>query len=238
MNTDTSATGRPPELAVILPVYNESGAIEVVIDDWSALLNSLQINYQLHAYDDGSTDNTLELLQQLAQHRSRLVVHTHSNCGHGPTLLQAYNQNKATPWLFQVDSDNEMPPEPFRELWGQRDSFDLLIGNRIHRASPPIRCLITWVSRWAVSLRFGRGVIDVNCPYRLFRSACFAEHIAAIPADTFAPNLILSGIAAQQHLRIFQLNITHTARATGTTSIRHFKLLRAAVRSFLQTFRG
>ena len=48
------------ELSVVIPVYNEEDIISMVIDNWIEKLNQLNINYEIHLYNDGSTDNSLE----------------------------------------------------------------------------------------------------------------------------------------------------------------------------------
>lgn len=48
------------ELGLVVPVYNESGAIKEVIQSWETVLSGLNINFDIHIYNDGSKDNTLK----------------------------------------------------------------------------------------------------------------------------------------------------------------------------------
>ena len=124
------------KLAVVIPVYNEEGSIEVVIADWAKVLDQLQIDYRLCAYNDGSKDNTHKILDGLLDKFPKLHAIHKVNSGHGPTILKGYKENLDCEWLFQVDSDNEMKAEHFPKLWEQRDNYDFLIGKRINRQSP------------------------------------------------------------------------------------------------------
>ena len=76
------------ELSVVIPVYNEEDIISMVIDNWIEKLNQLNINYEIHLYNDGSIDNSLERLLESEKKHSNVVVHDKPNGGHGPTILQ------------------------------------------------------------------------------------------------------------------------------------------------------
>lgn len=224
-----------PELTVVMPVYNEEAAVGLVLGQWSEALQGLGIDYQIAVYNDGSKDNTLSALQTLAQENRRIQVIDKPNSGHGPTILKGYCDHLDSPWIFQVDSDGELGPEEFDALWQRRHAFDFLIGNRICRKSPLPRQITTWISRLLVWLFYGRAVFDVNCPYRLFRPATLKADLLRIPNDTFAPNLILSGLASLRKLRTLQRDVTHSERQTGEVSIKKWRLFRAALTSFWQT---
>lgn len=225
------------ELCVVIPLYNESEIIENVLDIWSKELTRLHIDYQIRVYNDGSTDNSLEIVEKYAEQNSHIVVINKRNSGHGATVLMGYCETKNAHWIFQIDSDNEIGVETFEKMWNDRNKADFLIGKRTERNSPLIRRAITLVSRLVVKLFYGSGVFDVNCPYRLLRGVCFTSEFSKIPKHTFAPNVIVSGIAAKNKMRILEYPVTFRFRQTGTVSIKRLKLLRAAILSFYQVIR-
>ena len=94
-----------------MPVYNEEGAIKEVVQEWHDTLCSLKMSFELHVYNDGSQDGSLAILKELEQGLEHLVVHDQPNRGHGPTILHCYKNTSNVEWLFQVDSDNEVPEE-------------------------------------------------------------------------------------------------------------------------------
>jgi len=225
-----------PELTVVMPVYNEEGAIVAVLTQWAEALNELAINYRIAVYNDGSKDATLAVLRGIVPSvLCGVAVIDQANRGHGPTILRGYRDHPDSTWIFQIDSDGELGPEKFAELWAHRQGYDFLIGNRIERCSPLPRRLTTWVSRGLVWLMYGRAVFDVNCPYRLFKPASFQGYLRMIPEDTFAPNLILAGMASCLRLKVYQTDVIHSSRQTGEVSIKKWRLFKAAVRSCLQT---
>ena len=224
-------------LAVIIPVYNEEGAIANVLSKWCSALESLNIDYHIHAYNDGSKDNTDKILMEFeAKAKGRVIVHDKPNSGHGPTILKGYRDNARTyEWIFQIDSDDEMGPENFHSLWDRRLNYDFLIGVRDGREQPLPRKIISMVSRLCIRVFYGKSVWDVNSPYRLMRSDKFKELYNRIPPDTFAPNVIISGFVGKANLKYFEFPVAHGDRQTGEVSIKKWKLLKAAAKSFKQT---
>lgn len=225
-------------LSVVMPVYNEEAAIGGVLCKWSRVLDSLGIDYVIHPYNDGSKDNSYAVICTTAEKNPRIVPHDKPNSGHGPTILLAYREaaTRGDDWVFQIDSDDEMGPEKFAELWRCRLEMDFIVGRRDGRKQALPRKIVSAVSRLTVRLFYGKGAIwDVNAPYRLMRVASFSKWFAAIPLTTFAPNVIITGLAARHGLRACELPVPQHDRTTGTVSIRKWKLLKAAAKSLLQT---
>ena len=223
------------DLVVVMPVYNEQDAVNSVIALWDNALGSLGIDYRLRVYNDGSKDDSAPRLDALAGKFPRLEVYHKTNSGHGPTILAGYRMAGDCRWIFQVDSDDEMGPENFAQLWARRNRFDILLGRREGRTSPLARRIVTFVSRRIVRLFFGRGIHDVNTPYRLMRTDKFRALFSVIPDNTFAPNIAVSGYACLAGLRICELSVPHQPRSTGVVSIKKWRLLKAAVKSLWQT---
>ena len=226
---------RRVELSVVMPVYNEAGIISEVINRWVKTLKKLDIGFQMHAYNDGSKDNTLRILNILAQENKDLIVHDKLNSGHGPTILQAYRENSDAEWIFQTDSDDEIGPEQFEELWRNRDNYDFLIGRRVRSQQPFARKLISIASRLIVRIFYGSKVYDVNSPFRLMRCKAFKNLFLLLPENMFAPNVVISGMVSLYNLRAYEIPVQQKGRTTGEVSIKKLKLVKAALKSLLQT---
>ena len=225
------------DLAVVMPVYNEQECISQVVRSWMAMLEGLKIRFTMIVLNDGSRDGTAAVLAGLLPD-DRLEIVSKPNTGHGPTVLLGYRKAvEAAEWVFQCDSDDEMSPEHFPSLWGLRGDYDALFGVRAGRRQNLARGLISAVSRSTVRLLFGRGVRDVNTPYRLIRSDVLGRIVRQVPDDTLAPNVIISGAIARARLRIRNQPVPHRGRRTGKVSIMKWRLWKFAVRAFFQTLR-
>jgi glycosyltransferase involved in cell wall biosynthesis len=223
------------DVEVVMPVYNESECIGEVVDDWIRVLDEMGLAYCIRVLNDGSKDNTAEVLAAYDTHDGIAVVNK-ANSGHGPTILMGYRQAvENAEWVFQVDSDNELRAEHFGLVWEPRSSYDAVMGIRDGRAQPLPRKVISMISRLVVRVFYRGGVQDVNCPYRLMRSDVLRPIIEQIPDDTFAPNVVISGVLGLRWSRIYNVPIPHHDRETGEVSIKRWRLLKAAMHSFWQT---
>lgn len=225
-------------LCVVMPVYNEEEAIGSVLEKWSAALDELAIDYEIRPYNDGSKDNSLEVMRCAARRIGHgISVRDKPNGGHGNTILTGYREaaNDGFDWVFQVDSDDEMGPEKIGELWTRRKNYDFLVGIREGREQVLARKIVSLVSRLCVRFFYGKSVRDVNVPYRLMRVSAFRDFFERIPLSTFAPNVLLSGLAVRHGLRSFEIGVPCRRRATGRASLGKWGLVKASVRGFWQT---
>lgn len=226
------------KLCVVMPVYNEREAIGGVLKKWATALDALGIDYVIRPYNDGSKDDSLAVMHEAAKNLAHVEVRDKPNGGHGPTILQGYREASADgfEWAFQIDSDDEMGPDSFAELWNRRNDHDFLVGRRASRRQALPRKIVSFISRLAVRMFYGKSTVwDVNAPYRLMRVSAFQNVFANIPTTTFAPNVIITGMAAKLGLRAYEMPVPQHDRTTGEVSIKKWKLLKAAVKSLWQT---
>ncbi len=200
------------ELVIVTPVFNESGIIEQFVNDWTIYIRSLGINFEFRIYDDGSTDNTAEVINRILPLYPELKNYTGKNSGHGPAITKAYQQSLDFEWVFQIDSDHELPVEVFGKLWEHRSSFDLLLGVRTHRHAPFFRRFLTKIAATVVGLFFGKEIHDINIPYRLIRSEKLAEFLPENHSSNFAPNVLMTAFAMKHKWRIKTLPVIHNPR--------------------------
>jgi dolichol-phosphate mannosyltransferase len=223
------------DLAIVMPVYNEEECIVKVLKSWISTLDTLGMRFHIIVLNDGSSDGTQQSLQ-VFNNDDRIEVVNKANSGHGPTILMGYKRSvKIADWTFQCDSDDEMKPDSFQILWENRERYDALFGIREARNQNLGRKLISVFSRIIVRLLFGTGVTDVNTPYRLIRSKILEKIVCQIPFNTFAPNVIISGMLSKSELRIFEQPVPYENRKTGKVSIVKWKLWKSAVKAFWQT---
>lgn len=223
------------ELTVVMPVHNEADGLAACLTAWRCELDRLGVDHRILVLDDGSTDATPAVLAGLADDRHIDAV-SKANEGHGPTVLRGYAAAVAdSEWVFQVDSDDEIPADAFEVVWSARSGHDAVFGYRTGRDQPLDRRVISRVAGLVVRGLFGSCVRDVNVPYRLVRSEVLAPLLDAIPADTFAPNLVVSGVLGRDPSTFAEVPVPHTQRRTGQVSFAGIGALRAAARSFAQT---
>ncbi|MDR2453721.1 MAG: glycosyltransferase family 2 protein [Bifidobacteriaceae bacterium] len=210
------------KLYAVIPAYNEADNIAALVEEWAPVIAATGPQARLLVVDDGSKDNTLELLQELAQrHGPTLEVATKPNSGHGATLLFGYRRalEAGADFVFQTDSDRQTLPGEFPRFWDLRDQADAVIGWRTQRQDGWSRVVVTRVLRLVVRLVFGVKAPDANCPFRLVRGPALAAALEQIPAGHNLANVLLTVRLIQAGRPLRWLPVTFRPRQGGVNSI-------------------
>ena len=222
------------ELTAVIPVYNEEARIAGLVRDWAAVVEELGIDYEIILLNDGSRDGTADVLKQW-HGNPRIMAVNKENEGHGPTILRGYALAVArSEWVFQLDCDDEIKAANFPALWARRAEADFVFACRANRVQNRPRRLVTQVSAIVVRVLGGRGVCDVNVPFRLMRAGCLAPMLALIPPDTFAPNVAISGLAAKHGRRIVNVPTPCESRESRSGALMGWKLLATSSKAACQ----
>jgi glycosyltransferase involved in cell wall biosynthesis len=201
-------------LSVVVPVHNELGNLEPLVDRVRAVLDGLGLRWELILVDDGSTDGSSARLDELAGGDGRLVVlHFAANCGQSAALDAGFQRSRGE-LVALLDADLQTFPEDLPELLVRlrADGVDAVVGIRAERHD----------SRWKrFSSRFANGVrnwltrediVDTGCPIKLFRG----DAIRAVPMfdgmHRFLPTLL-----KMRGCTVVQVPVRHTRRQTGVS---------------------
>lgn len=226
-------------LFIVIPAYNERDTIREVIEEWYAVVEKVGADSRLVVVNDGSKDDTYEIMKKCAEKRSQFIALTKANSGHGATVLYAYQyalEQKAD-YIFQTDSDGQTRPEEFWSFWEQRKKYDMVIGHRKGRQDGKSRVFVTKVLKLVIKLCFSVTVTDANTPFRLLEANTLRKNINLIPENFNLSNVILSVIYEKKNLRVKYIPITFRPRQGGVNSInmkRIFRIGVQAVRDFWQ----
>ena len=167
-------------LFIVIPAYNESENIEQTIRDWYPIVesNNKEGKSRLVIINDGSKDNTLQLVKAQMKDHPLLIALDKPNGGHGSTVLYGYRyaiKNHAD-YIFQTDSDGQTNPAEFEQFWKKRNSFDAIIGNREVRGDGKSRKFVENTVCFLLRMIFHVKVPDANAPFRLMRTDLVAKN--------------------------------------------------------------
>lgn len=231
MTTDRPS---PVPLTVVMPVYNEQGAIALAIDDVQRHVLAHVPNGELVVVNDGSKDGTAAIIDQAAAADPRVRPIHQKNRGHGGALMAGLAQARGEAVLL-IDSDRQILLDDFASHWQQMQAGrDGVFGVRAVRHDPALRLRLSAFIRTVSGLLFGVRVTDPNVPYKLFKRSLWTEAQPFIPEDTLAPSLFLAIHAARRQRDILRVDIVHKERDTGEVSIRRFKLFKFCAKALGQ----
>ncbi|RRB11326.1 glycosyltransferase family 2 protein [Larkinella knui] len=124
-----------PQISIVAPLYNERESFPHLVSRLNALMDSSSLAIEVVLIDDGSRDNTAQLMQQLALTDDRYhCVFLARNYGHQIALTAGMAAAKATEALFIIDGDLQDPPELLDEFYAKfQEGYDVVYAVRKKR---------------------------------------------------------------------------------------------------------
>lgn len=222
------------KLYIVIPAYNEQDTIKQVIREWYPIVENAGRESRLVIVNDGSKDNTFQIMQECAKNRPQFIPLTKENSGHGATVLWAYKYalEEGADYIFQTDSDGQTLPEEFLPFWRERENYDMVIGHRRHRQDGISRYIVTKTLKYVIKVCFGVTVTDANTPFRLMKAETLKKNIDLIPENFNLSNVIISVIYAKKNLKVKYIPITFRPRQGGVNSINLRKISRIGIQAF------
>jgi dolichol-phosphate mannosyltransferase len=227
------------KLYIVMPAYNEEGAITKVVEKWHAVVESVGNDSKLFIFNDGSKDNTAGVLEKIKNKYPSLIVINKENSGHGPTCTAAYKYAVAegADWVFQTDSDGQTNSADFWRFWEKRNSYDFIIGWRAKRGDGRVRWFVSRTLKLAVLIIFGVIIKDVNSPFRLMKVERLRKYLPAIPDNYFLPNTLWSVIITKNKESVLWQEISFAPRKAGSSSVPMMKIVRLGITLITQLYK-
>ena len=225
----------PFQLQILLPVHNEGESIEAIVTEMHQIISPI-VPFEFIICEDGSKDNTKEVLRKLAATFPMRLILSDERKGYSRAVVDGMIESDA-PYLLCLDSDGQCDPKDFAPVWKLRDSFDLVMGWRVNRADNPMRRMMSRTFYGIYQAFFHTPVHDPSCPYLLMKRPV-VERIAKEMGQM--QQGFWWEFVARVHRRgytIKELPVNHRTRYAGTTQV--YKLNRLpgiGYRHFLALF--
>jgi len=203
-------------LSVVLPAHNEAENLAPMLRDGLAALGPLADPLEFVVVDDGSTDRSWALLQDLAGDDARIrPLRHHRNRGYGAALATGLAAARHDLVLL-CDADRQFDFADAPALLDLASEVDVVAGYRAPRRDPSGRRFIGQTWSGVVGWMYGLGVRDVNCALKLFHrraldSVEIRSHGALVSAE------ILAQVRGAGH-RIGEVPVRHYPRTAGEQS--------------------
>lgn len=200
-------------LSFFFPALNEEDHVGPILNDALTILPRFADDFDVTVVDDGSTDRTGAIADDVAAKDARVhVIHHGTRRGYGAAIRSGLSA-ATKPWVFYTDGDRQFDLADLERLISASDGIDAVVGYREKRADPPRRLFVAWVYNRLIRVLFGGGWRDVDCAFKLFRRDVFTrvplERVRSNGAF-FSPELLIT--LQRAGVRIRQVGVRHFPR--------------------------
>lgn len=164
-------------LSIIIPAYNEAETIGKTIEGLKNATSSLPLNFEIIVVNDASTDNTSDILKNIAN--IKIIVQPY-NKGYGAALKTGAKAAQSE-WLMFFDADGQHRPEYIKEMIPFMDNFDLISGERISYQGPWLRQPGKKLIHLLALYLLNKKIADFNCGLRLIKKNEFLRFSHILP---------------------------------------------------------
>lgn len=152
-------------------MYNEEDNIRSVVCAALAVLSKRFKNFEIIIVNDGSTDGTKKIAEELMELDQRIKLVNHEkNQGYGVALRSGFKACRYEV-IFQADGDGQYDLEEIDKLLPYINDNDFVVGYRIKRADPFYRVLEAFWYRFLLNIMFHLDIKDTNCAFKLFKKS-------------------------------------------------------------------
>lgn len=210
-------------LSVFFPCYNDAESIAVLVDEAFSLLPSITSDFEVIVIDDGSVDNSPEVLRQLKKSYPNLKLIFHEkNRGYGGALKSGFRAC-GKDFVFYTDGDGQYDIGELPLLTNLVTSnVDFINGFKTSRQDPLPRILLgnlySFITRWL----FWLPVVDTDCDFRLIKTSLLRTFDLRCQSGAICVELIKKAQRAGARFR--EVSVNHRPRRFGRSQF--FKIRR------------
>ncbi len=214
-------------ISVFFPTYNEEGNIRNTVISARKVLEEISNNWEIIIINDGSTDNSLAISEELSKEDKRIRILSHQkNRGYGASLKSGFYNSKY-PWICFTDSDGQFNFSEIKNFFSKQkqENADLVIGYYLGRKVSLFTIITSKIWEVIVFLFFGMKVKDTDCGFKLV-SKKVIDSIDKLKSERGAfisSELLIK--AKKKGFKIAQVGVRHYPRKKGKGTGRDIRVI-------------
>ena len=213
-----------PLLSVVIPLYNEEKIIDTLYSRCTTALNKWCSSYEIICVNDGSTDNTLQILKQYHERDKRIKVVCFSrNFGHQAAFLSGL-KNSTGLYIAMIDGDLQDPPELLEQFFQKmEEGYDVVYGVRRKRKEGFFKKL-----SYKLYYIILNNISTIPIPLDSGDFSMIRRSVLLQMVEIQEKNIFLRGVRSWVGFRQFPFEYERDARYAGETKYTLKKLLTLA----------
>lgn len=196
--------------SVVIPLKDEEGNIEALVEELEPVMNSLLAPWELLCIDDGSKDRTSAILEELSARKPYLRVITFArNYGQSSGFAAGFAQASGEV-VITMDGDRQNDPRDIPKLLAGLTEADMVCGQRHKRQDSAYRRLVSKLANKVRSWACQDGMQDNNCSLKVYRAQSLRKIKMFEGMHRFLPALF-----KMEGLTVKEIPVNHRERASG-----------------------
>jgi glycosyltransferase involved in cell wall biosynthesis len=198
-------------LSIVIPIYNEEENIHILHEKLKEALDPLEKEYEILFVDDGSTDRTLSILEEIqAKDKRVIVLSLRRNFGQTAAFAAGFDFARGDV-IITMDGDLQNDPADIPKLLELIKDNDLVSGWRKKRKDPFFtRRLPSKAANWLISNVTGVKLHDYGCSLKAYRRDVIKNLKLYGEMHRFIP-----AVASWYGVRIAEVETVHYPRLRG-----------------------
>jgi dolichol-phosphate mannosyltransferase len=214
-----------PYISVVIPVFNEGDNLKPLVDELVAVLTTLNKAFEVLFIDDGSTDNSFQVLRGLQQdHSSIRIIKFKKNFGQ-TSAFDAGIKAAQGEVIVTMDSDLQNDPRDIPRLLEKIGDYDVVCGWREKRNDNLIRRISSIIANGIRNKLSGETIRDVGCSLKAFKNVYAKKMKLFNGMHRFFPTLI-----KMEGGTVTEIPVNHRPRKFGASK---YNIRSRIVRSFI-----
>lgn len=216
------ADGAVPEVSVVIPVFNEAPTLPMLFARLARALDALPRRSEVILVDDGSRDDSLELMRRFSRDDARVtVVELSRNSGQHAAVVAGFAASRGA-IVVTLDADLQNPPEEIGRLVEQIDAGHDVVGTwRENRRDPWLRRALSAAVNRATAAAVGVPMRDYGCMLRAYRREIVEQIVDCDERALFIPAL-----ANALARTTTEIEVGHAERRDGASRYKPLALMR------------
>jgi glycosyltransferase involved in cell wall biosynthesis len=200
-------------LSIVIPLYNEEDSLEHLYKRTLEASRSFTFTYEVFLIDDGSTDNTWKIIEELAEKNPHVKgIRFRRNFGQTAAMVAGFDHAQGK-IIVTMDGDLQNDPNDIPLLLSKlSEGYDIVSGWRKDRKDHTSRVLPSMVANWIISKTTGVRLHDYGCSLKAYRADCIKSIRGYGEMHRFFP-----AFASMTGARVTEIPVRHHPRRFGTS---------------------